>query len=176
MTRSARAMAILALAAAPLGLVTAVAATPAATAPLNLEADFAKADATHASVTDSLDIGGVKLPVVIDTTTQGNGTLKIGNLLLRLMDRHDDGLVYAGSGVLKLDVVALSPGQRATALVISGVALRSGDKESDPVVPEAVLDLYALDCTAGKFIRVWHNAAVDVAIDTNAGGKIRCAK
>jgi hypothetical protein len=148
-----------------------------ASAPLALEADFAKADSTHAVVTDTLDLGaGLRLPARIETTTQGNGTLSIGNLTLRLKDKHDDGLVYAGSGVLRLDVVALSPGRHPSALIVSGTALHTGEKESDPSVPEAVVYIYEVDCAAGRLVRTWRNTSVDIELDTSSGGAVRCAK
>ena len=146
-------------------------------APFALDADFAKADATHAAVADVLDLGdGVKLPARIETTTQGNGTLTIANLTLRLKDRHDDGLVYAGDGVLRLDVVRLA-GASAPALIVSGTALHTGEKETDPQVPESVVYIYAVDCATGRLVRAWRNTSIDIELDTGAaGGTVRCAK
>lgn len=142
-----------------------------------LESDFAKADSTGAVVADTLDLGaGLRLPVRIETTSKGNGTLTIANLSLRLMDKHDDGLVYAGNGVLRLDVVRLAPGNRPAALIVSGVAMHTGEKENDPVVPESVVYVYQVDCKAGKLVRRWRNTSIDIELDTHAGGFIRCAK
>jgi hypothetical protein len=146
--------------------------------PLSLDADFAKADATHSAVTDVLDLGdGIRLPAHIETTTQGNGMLTIANLTLRLKDKHDDGLVYAGNGVLRLDVVRLAGRASAPALIVSGTAMHTGEKESDPQVPESVVYVYEVDCAAGRLVRTWRNTSVDIELDTNApGGAVHCAK
>lgn len=151
------------------------AAAAAPPTPLALEADFAKADATHAVVADTLRLDtGLQLPVRIETTTQGNGTLSVANLTLRLKDRHDDGLVYAGTGVLRLDVVQLSPAARHPALIVSGTALHTGEKETDPTVPESVVYIYDVDCAAGRLVRTWRNTSIDIELETNNGGSLRC--
>lgn len=142
-----------------------------------LESDFAKADTTGAVVADTIDLGaGLRLPVRIETTSQGNGTLTVANLSLRLMDKHDDGLVYAGNGVLRLDIVRLAPGKGPAALIVSGTAMHTGDKEDDPAVPESVVYVYQVDCKAGKLVRRWRNTDIDIELDTHAGGVIRCAR
>lgn len=142
-----------------------------------LESDFAKANATGAVVTDTLDLGaGLRLPVRIETTRQGNGTLTVGNLSLRLMDKHDDGLVYAGHGVLRLDIVRLARGPGPAALIVSGIAMHTGEKESDPAVPESIVYVYQVDCAAGKLVRSWRNTDIDIELDTQAGGIIHCAR
>jgi len=142
-----------------------------------LERDFAKADTTHTIVAEILDLGaGLQLPVRIETTGQGNGTLTVGNLILRLKDKHDDGLVYAGSGVLRLDIVPLGPRGGPSALVISGIAIHTGEKENDPGAPESIVYVYQVDCAAGKLVRSWRNTDIDIELDTNAGGTIQCVK
>lgn len=152
-------------------------AAPSQHVALALESDFAKADAIHAVVTDTLDLGsGLKLPVRIETTSQGNGVLTVANLSLRLKDTHDDGLIYANGGVLKLDVVHLAPSKGPASIVISGVALRTGDKETDPSVPESIVYVYRVNCAQGKLVRSWRNTGIDIELETNNAGKIHCPK
>lgn len=157
-----------------------VGAAPASTKglPQALEADFARADATHQAVNDMLDLGaGVVVCARLETTQQGNGTLTVGNLSLRLKDLHDDGLVYAGNGVLKLDVIPLFPHRQPGALVISGIALHTGDKERGEETPEAVVFIYRLDCSTGRFVRLWRNTGtVEIELDANAGGVVHCGR
>ena len=140
-------------------------------------ADFAKADATHAAVDDTLDLGGGwRLPARIETTTQGNGTLTFANLTLRLKDTHDDGLVYAGNGVLRLDIVRLAADARTPALIVSGTALHTGDKETGQQVAESVVYVYEVDCATGRLVRAWRNTSIEIELHTNAGGAIHCPR
>jgi hypothetical protein len=151
-------------------------AAPALHSAFPLESDFAKADATKSVVTGALDLGsGLKLPVRIETTNQGNGVLTVANLTLRLMDKHDDGLVYGGSGVLRLDIVRLGPGRAPASVVISGIALHTGDKESDPSVSESIVYVYRVNCAAGTLVRSWRNTDIEIELDTKVKGKIHCA-
>jgi hypothetical protein len=154
-----------------------VSAAPAQHTAFPLDTDFAKADTTKSVVANFLNLGaGVKLPTRAETTSQGNGVLTVANLALRLKDTHDDGLVYANGGVLKLDVVRLGQHRAPASIVISGIALRTGEKETDPSVPESIVYVYQVNCGAGKLVRTWRNTDIDIELDTKVSGKIRCAK
>jgi hypothetical protein len=128
-------------------------------------------------VNNVLNLGsGVKLPTRTETTSQGNGVLTVANLSLRLKDTHDDGLVYANGGVLKLDVVRLGADRGPASIVISGIALHTGDKETDPSVPESIVYVYRVNCALGKLVRMWRNTGIDIELDVKVEGKIHCAK
>lgn len=154
------------------------AADPGATTVPWLKEAFSKADATHEVVTQILDLGaGLRLPVQVETTNQGNGTLTLGQVTLRLKDKHDDGLVYAADGVLRLDVVPLSSRREPATLIVSGIALHTGEKEGDPVIPESVVYVYQIDCTAGRLVRRWRSTEIELEVGgVGSGRAIRCIR
>jgi hypothetical protein len=114
-----------------------------------------------------------------EATKEGNGTLTIGNLTLRLQDHHDDGLVYGSKGYLRLDVERLGVGSQKSnpsALIVSGILTRSGEKESDPVSNEAITVIYILDCQSKTFKRVFSTTSYEIDLGIARGKRIACPK
>lgn len=114
---------------------------------------------------------GVALQGTVEATDKGNGTLTLGELSLRLQDLHDDGLIYAGDGVLQLDTIDVG----RPALIVSGIALRTGEKENDPQVPQAVSAVYVLDCGKGRLTTAFSNTPVSLA-SGGPSAKVHCIR
>lgn len=111
----------------------------------------------------SVDLGKGKLaPVHMEVTRQGNGTLSILNLNLRLYDEHDDSAVYK-TGSLDIDGVDLNDDGRID-LVVSGIVLHTGEKETDPKTEESVVFVYVQDSSGSKFNRAYKKGSIEVAI------------
>src|SRR5215831_13504459 len=61
----------------------------------------------------------IKMPVRIEVTAKGNGSLRVGNLELKVYDDHNDGIYYEG-GLLDIDFCDLD-GDGKRAMIISGI-------------------------------------------------------
>lgn len=139
-------------------------------APVELSSHFKKSRDERRPVTVIIKFPqGVTLQGVVEATDKGNGTLTLGGLALRLQDVHDDGMVYANDGVLQLDAINVG----SPALVVSGLALRTGEKENDPLVPQAVSAIYVLDCGKGRLTTAFSNAPGSLAVG-GATARVQC--
>jgi len=143
----------------------------AAPAHIDLAPQFKRALDERRAVPVSIAFpNGAKLDGSVEATDKGNGILRLGRLDLRLQDLHDDGVLYAGQGILRLDTVDL--GQPA--LVVSGIALHTGEKETDRPTPEAVTLIYLLDCAKGELRPVFNNTALPLASTVGKARPLRC--
>jgi hypothetical protein len=86
-----------------------------------------------------------ELHVILDMTAKGNGTLELPDqgLLLRVYDTYDDGIVFEG-GMLKVSFVDLE-GSGVKNLIISGVAVLTGEKENSPHANAPMVQVYRFD-------------------------------
>jgi hypothetical protein len=85
---------------------------------------------------------GVKMSATIEVTAKGNGSLRIGNLNLRIFDSHNDGSYYEGE-MLGVDFADLD-GDGKRELVISGIVCLTDEKGDKVLRREAVVFIYAL--------------------------------
>ena len=92
----------------------------------------------------------VTLPATIEVTARKNGTLKIANLSLKILDEYDDGLLYVG-GMLHTEFVDVS-GDGYKDLVITGTIAHTGDKEGDPIIYSTVTVIYVFDVKQREFV------------------------
>jgi hypothetical protein len=147
---------------------------------LEIKSAFARSAVEQRPVSLTVPLGGgFNLTALAEVTTKGNGTLTIGNLALHMQDLHDDGLIYDGDGLLRLDVERLGidrPNARAPALIVSGILVRTGEKETDPVSRAAITTIYVLDCRSGQFKRVFSNNDLDIDLGTARDKRIACPK
>ena len=97
---------------------------------------------------------GIRLPVTIEVTVRRNGTLKVANLELRVLDEYDDGQVYEG-GLLHVEFVDVT-GDGFKDLVVTGIYVHTGEKEGDPVTREPVTSVYVFVPDKGKFRCAFH--------------------
>jgi hypothetical protein len=89
----------------------------------------------------TIEIGpNVKLDAVTDVTVRRNGTLRVANLQVKILDEYDDGQIYVG-GLLHVEFVDIS-GDGLKDLVITGTIANTGEKETDPVSYSAVTEIY----------------------------------
>jgi hypothetical protein len=103
----------------------------------------------------TVDVGrGIRLPVTIEVTVRRNGTLKVANLEVRVLDEYDDGQVYEG-GLLHVEFVDVT-GDGLKDLVITGIVTHTGAKEGDPVTREPVTSVYVFVPDKSEFRRTFH--------------------
>lgn len=111
---------------------------------------------------------GVSADVTIDVTAKGNGYMSLLNLRLKVFDEHDDGAIYEG-GLLHIDFVDLD-GDGFKDLVISGLVIYTGEKETSPRSSEPVVFIYHLEPKQRKFKLVYKRASFDLTEGPPAGG------
>lgn len=101
---------------------------------------FAQSLDCDCEVRARISVGRSLTVVQADTTKKGNGSVTIGNLKLRLFDVHNDGEIFEND-VLKVDSVDLDD-NGLNDLVVSGIVVFTGEKESDSVLRKQVLAIY----------------------------------
>jgi hypothetical protein len=79
---------------------------------------------------------GETLSGVLSLTSKGNGTLRLANLLLRVFDEHDDGIVYKDS-CLKVQFKNIN-NDGYLDLDVSGIALTTDEKSDKPLDEQKV--------------------------------------
>lgn len=93
---------------------------------------------------------GVKQPVSVEVSGKGNGTLTVANLRLTVLDEHNDGDLYEG-GLLHVEFVDIT-GDGYKDLVICGILIHTGEKETDAVTREPVCQIYVFDSAKRSFV------------------------
>lgn len=103
---------------------------------------------------------GVALPYSFAITSKGNGSLVFGSYAIRIYDAHDDGLLF--------DAFLLDQYQRDVNadgwldLVLTGSALLTGEKESDPRTTRHVRAVFLFDPLVHSFTNTVPDDAVYV--------------
>lgn len=97
---------------------------------------------------------GIRLPVTIEVTVRRNGTLKVANLKLRVLDEYDDGQVYEG-GLLHVEFIDVT-GDGLKDLVVTGIYVHTGEKPGDPVTREPITSVYVFEPGKAEFRRTFH--------------------
>lgn len=92
------------------------------------------------------------IPVLLEGTTKGNGSIFMHNISVRLFDQHDDGMVYENT--LTVDIQDIT-GDGLKELLISGMLKFTGEKENDPVEYKPVVIVYTFDCESGYFKKIY---------------------
>lgn len=129
-------------------LVTACMHATAFAQRIDLSSAFQSALESQSIVDVQLEFArGASFPAHVEVTQQGNGTLTLGPLSIRLMDLQDDGLVYANGGLLNLDIL---PTDRAM-FVVSGIVNETDDKTSAILRQTSLLALFQWDEKAKEF-------------------------
>ena len=128
---------------------------------------------TRGESTISLALGnGNKVEAGASMTEKGNGTLQLGNLQLRIYDRHDDGAVYE-HGLLHLDLTDLD-GDGINEVVLFGVLKLTGEEQGDPVSYENITHIYSLDCDSGLFFSLYSNSESYLELYNDKTVKTKC--
>ena len=52
--------------------------------------------------------------------------------------------------------------ERFSSLVISGIAVHTGEKENDPVQEEALVFIYSIDCPSRKLVLSYRNSNTNI--------------
>ncbi len=108
------------------------------------------------SYQQTIDIGpNVKIDATVEATVRRNGTLRVANLKLKVLDEYDDGSMYVG-GLLHVEFTDIS-GDGLKDLVITGTVANTGDKESDPVTYSTVTSIYIFDSNKKEFRLAFHH-------------------
>lgn len=116
---------------------------------------------------------GLSLPINIDATPKGNGTININGLIIRIFDQHDDGTVYENN-YLTLDTKDLT-GDGIKEILISGILKFTGEKEKDPASYAPILLIYQLDCKSGYIIPLFTTGSSLIEIINNQHSQISCS-
>lgn len=103
----------------------------------------------------TIEIGPkVKVEAVVEVTARRNGTLKVANLNLRVLDEYDDGMKYL-DGLLHVEFVDVS-GDGFKDLVITGTITNTGEKETDPISYTTVTSIYVFAPKEKEFKLAFH--------------------
>jgi hypothetical protein len=101
----------------------------------------------------SIAIGpAIDLPAAIEVTPRRNGTLAIANLSLRVLDEYNDPLMYE-RGMLHVKFIDLS-GDGYKDLLITGIAVRTGEKSAAPTSREVITNIYIFNPVTRQFKEV----------------------
>ena len=114
------------------------------------------------------------VPVSINTTSKGNGTINLNGLLLRVFDQHDDGIVYK-NGYLDLKTKDMNA-DGISELIISGYLKHTGEKETDPVSFESITNTFSLNCETGYFEKAQSNTDYSIELMDSQKTPIQCIK
>ena len=103
---------------------------------------FRESERTHAPVRRTVSLGaGRTLVIKYDFTNQGNGTVQLGNLLLRPYSEHDDDVRYQG-GYLTVRLFPGSSRGGGCGLVVSGIAEALNEADGRVISREPVFAIY----------------------------------
>lgn len=104
----------------------------------------------------NVEVGnGDVLSAKIERTARGNGTLSIANLSIRVIDDYDDGLIYQHS-MLHVEFKDLS-GRGYKDLVVTGIAIQTGEKESDARRYIAITSIFMYEPKSKTFVQAFHS-------------------
>lgn len=98
--------------------------------------------------------------VKIEVTLKGNGAFILGNLNLRILDVHDDGVVYQGD-CLDVDAIDID-NDGYIDLVISGIVVHTGEKDTDPILRESVAYIYKQERSNPSFTLIYKKGSIDI--------------
>lgn len=104
------------------------------------------------------------LPAEVAVSPKGNGSLAVSNLELMVYDNHDNGMIYGKEGV-SITLTDLDH-DGVKEIVISGVLVFTGEKESDPKVYSHFVRGYKYNTSTKKFKEIL--AVGDYQPDINA--------
>ncbi len=110
----------------------------------------------------------------LEGTTKGNGTILIHNLLIRIFDQHDDGIIYK-NGTLSLTTKDVT-GNNIKEIILNGIVVYTGEKEADPVEYEALTYIYSLNCKTGVFETIYHYGNYSPVLSDKAAPPLICRK
>jgi len=89
----------------------------------------------------------------LEGTSKGNGTILVHNLLIRIFDQHDDGVIYKNN-LLNITTKDLT-GNHIKEIILNGIVAYTGEKETDPVEYEALTYIFSLNCETGIFEAIY---------------------
>lgn len=99
----------------------------------------------------------VKLDAVVEITPKGNGTLTIGNLMLRVLDEQDDGAVYQ-DGMATVEFADID-GDGYKDLVVVGAANYTDEKTGAIQKREPFAFVFKYDPKSGSFYQSYKRAS-----------------
>lgn len=85
----------------------------------------------------------------VELTSKGNGTIQLGNLLIRVYDQHDDGVLYKDK---ELDIYLQDltrDGNRE--LILTGILTITDEEDSNHFAYLPFTEIISLDCKNEKF-------------------------
>lgn len=108
-----------------------------------------------------------------EITTKGNGTIQLGNLLIRVYDTHDDGIVYKNN---ELEVYLQDlTGDGNRELILTGVLAFSDDDDSIPIIYLPITEIISLDCQKQKFEILFNQSNYSSVIFDDSEIRVKCS-
>lgn len=97
-----------------------------------------------------LGSNGRPLPFVISTTSKGNGTLEVANLTVRIIDRHDDGILFDPP---LLDITVIEDDNKiCLGFTISGWMITTGEKGGEETSREFISIHFVYEEKTQRFV------------------------
>lgn len=112
------------------------------------------------------------IPVTFDATSKGNGTINLNGLLVRVFDQHDDGIVYENN-FLEMETKDLN-NDNIKEIIFTGIIKHTGEKESDPVSYEPIVNIYQLNCSTGIFDLFYNSNSYLIELSDAQKTPIKC--
>lgn len=114
----------------------------------------------------------LSIPVSIEATSKGNGTINLNGLLLRVFDQHDDGIIYKND-YLNIEVKDINA-DGINELIFTGELKHTGEKEADPVHFEPITTIYSLNCETGYFVNIKNTSSYSIELINSQKKPILC--
>ena len=89
--------------------------------------------------------------VEIEVTSKGNGSMKIGNLYLKVYDTHDDGDFYEGH-MLKIEFIDINKDGYKD-IILTGIRCKTEEKGNLVVQREGVFLIFLYDFQSDHFVK-----------------------
>jgi len=109
----------------------------------------------------SINLGkGLKIEAVLDKTVRGNGTLLIGNTLLRIRDLFSDDLVTYHNEYLDVSCKDINA-DGINELIVSGI-IKLSNRESSEVEMKSSVFIYSYSKSENKLVELFKNSPIEI--------------
>ena len=116
----------------------------------------------------------VSFKTKLEGTKKGNGTILIHNLLIRIFDQHDDGIIYKNEtlSITTKDVT----GNNIKEIILNGIVAYTGEKETDPIEYEPLTYIFSLNCKTGVLETIYSYGNYSPILSNKTAPPLSCHK